>query len=171
MMVWVMVFNAIFNNISVISWRSVLLVEETAIPGENHQPVAGHWQTSSHNFVSSTPRMSGFRTHNVSDDRHTFLCMMIVTRLINIIIVLILVKVSLSNRNTTILTYVVQDSSWNNCLYRCLKKMKILNPNIKYMFMNLHLSSVFSLGQWGIHIDVILRIHLHTIEWFRRWGS
>jgi hypothetical protein len=28
----VMVFNATFNNISVISWRSVLLVEET---GEN----------------------------------------------------------------------------------------------------------------------------------------
>jgi hypothetical protein len=34
-----MVFNATFNNISVISWRSVLLVEET---GENHRPVAGH---------------------------------------------------------------------------------------------------------------------------------
>jgi hypothetical protein len=27
-----MVFNAIFNNISVISWRSVLLVEETGVP-------------------------------------------------------------------------------------------------------------------------------------------
>ena len=39
---WVMVFNAIFINISVISWRSVLLVEET---GENHWPVASHWQT------------------------------------------------------------------------------------------------------------------------------
>ena len=49
----VMVFNATFNNISVISWRSVLLVEETGIPGENHQPVASHRQTLSHN-VSST---------------------------------------------------------------------------------------------------------------------
>ena len=29
MMVWFMVFNATFNNISVISWRSVLLVEKT----------------------------------------------------------------------------------------------------------------------------------------------
>ena len=29
---WVMMFNAIFNNISVISWLSVLLVEETGIP-------------------------------------------------------------------------------------------------------------------------------------------
>ena len=26
---WILVFNATFNNISVISWRSVLLVEET----------------------------------------------------------------------------------------------------------------------------------------------
>jgi len=30
-----MVFNATFNNISVISWRSVLLVEETGGLGEN----------------------------------------------------------------------------------------------------------------------------------------
>ena len=32
----VMVFNATFNNISVMSWRSVLLVEETGVPEENH---------------------------------------------------------------------------------------------------------------------------------------
>jgi hypothetical protein len=32
---WLMVFNATFNNISVISWRSVLLMEETGVPGEN----------------------------------------------------------------------------------------------------------------------------------------
>jgi hypothetical protein len=37
-----MVFNATFNNISVILWQSVLLGEETEIPGENHQPVASH---------------------------------------------------------------------------------------------------------------------------------
>jgi hypothetical protein len=30
-----MVFNATFNNISVISWWSVLLVQETGGPGEN----------------------------------------------------------------------------------------------------------------------------------------
>jgi len=35
-------FNAIFNNISIISWRSVLLVEKTGGPGENHRPVASH---------------------------------------------------------------------------------------------------------------------------------
>jgi len=50
---WFIVFNAIFNNISVIAWRSVLLVEET---GENHRPGINHWQTLSHNVVSSTPR-------------------------------------------------------------------------------------------------------------------
>jgi hypothetical protein len=33
---WFMVFNATFNNISVISLLSVLLVEETEVPGENH---------------------------------------------------------------------------------------------------------------------------------------
>ena len=31
-----MVFNTTFNNISAILWRSVLLVEETRVPGENH---------------------------------------------------------------------------------------------------------------------------------------
>ena len=37
-MVMVMVFNATFNNISGLSWRSVLLVEETRVPGENPLP-------------------------------------------------------------------------------------------------------------------------------------
>ena len=52
----IMVFNAIFNNISGISWRSVLLVEETGVPREKHQPSARHWQILSHNVVLSTPR-------------------------------------------------------------------------------------------------------------------
>ena len=33
-----MVLNASFNNILVILWLSVLLVEETGVPGENHRP-------------------------------------------------------------------------------------------------------------------------------------
>jgi hypothetical protein len=32
-----MVFNTTFKNISVISWQSVLLVEETGVPRENHK--------------------------------------------------------------------------------------------------------------------------------------
>jgi hypothetical protein len=43
-----MVFYATFNNIAVISWRSVLLVEETRISVENIRPVASHWQTLYH---------------------------------------------------------------------------------------------------------------------------
>jgi hypothetical protein len=35
-LVWFMVFNATFNNMLVISWRSVLLVEVTEILRENH---------------------------------------------------------------------------------------------------------------------------------------
>ena len=50
------IFNATFNNISAISWRSVLLVEETEVPGENHMPVTGNWQTLSLIVLSSTPR-------------------------------------------------------------------------------------------------------------------
>jgi hypothetical protein len=41
---WIMVFNATFNNISVILWWSVLLMEETGVP----------WQTWSHNVVLRT---------------------------------------------------------------------------------------------------------------------
>ena len=37
-----MVFNTTFNNISVISWLSVLLVKETGVPRENYRPVASH---------------------------------------------------------------------------------------------------------------------------------
>ena len=37
-----MVFNATFNNISAISWRSVLLVDET---GENHRPAISYFIT------------------------------------------------------------------------------------------------------------------------------
>ena len=59
-----MVFNATFNNISDISWRSVLLVEETVVPADNHWPVASHWQIVSHNVVWSTPRNIEIRTHN-----------------------------------------------------------------------------------------------------------
>ena len=42
-----MVFNATVNNISAISWRSVLLGEETGVPGKSHRA------------VSSTPRNEG----------------------------------------------------------------------------------------------------------------
>jgi hypothetical protein len=49
--VCLMVFNATFSNISFILWRSVLLVEETGGPRENHWPYTSHWQT-----LCCTPR-------------------------------------------------------------------------------------------------------------------
>jgi len=38
----VIVCNATFNNISVVSWQSVLLMKETGVPRENLRPVASH---------------------------------------------------------------------------------------------------------------------------------
>jgi hypothetical protein len=51
-----MVLNAAFNNISVISWRSLLLMEETG------------GQTLSHNVAYLI--LIEIRTHNISGDRH-----------------------------------------------------------------------------------------------------
>ena len=41
-LIWVMVFNVTFNNILSISWRSILLVEEIRVLGENRRPTASH---------------------------------------------------------------------------------------------------------------------------------
>ena len=65
--VCLMVFNATFNNISAISWRSVLLMEETGVPGEKHRPVISHQQTVSHNVVHLA--LIKIRTHSISGDR------------------------------------------------------------------------------------------------------
>ena len=59
-----MVFNATFNNISVITWRSVLLVEDTGVPGENHRPATRHWQTEFKDIYLS----SGILYHLVYSD-------------------------------------------------------------------------------------------------------
>jgi hypothetical protein len=64
--VCLIVLNIIFNNISAISWRSVLLVEETGGPGESHWPVASHWQTLSHNVVHLS--LIEIQTNNISGD-------------------------------------------------------------------------------------------------------
>ena len=48
-----MMFNATFNNISVVSWQSVLLVKETGVPRENHRSAACQRHTLSYNVVAS----------------------------------------------------------------------------------------------------------------------
>ena len=54
------------KNHQIVSWRPVLLVDET---GENHRHAASHCQTLSHSVVSSE-----IRTHKVSGDRQWLHC-------------------------------------------------------------------------------------------------
>jgi hypothetical protein len=59
-----MVFNATFDNTLVILWRFI------GVGNRRKQPTCSKSLTNlSHNVISSTPRLSGIRTH-VSGDRH-----------------------------------------------------------------------------------------------------
>ena len=56
----VRVLNTTFNSNSI----------SAIYPEKKTQPATSHWQTLSHNIVSSTPRLDGIGTHNSSSDIH-----------------------------------------------------------------------------------------------------
>ena len=86
----------------------VLLVEETAVPGgnrstqrkpqypektrvprENHRPAVSDWQTLSHNFVSSTPRLELTALVAIGTDYIGLMVQQMITFLITLIVIYI----------------------------------------------------------------------------------
>jgi hypothetical protein len=57
------VLNATFGNISAISWRPVLVVEEDGVPGKNHPPWASKFLNKSTLKLPFTPQLCSLYTN------------------------------------------------------------------------------------------------------------
>jgi hypothetical protein len=61
-------YYATVSNISAISWRPVLLVEEAGVHGENHRPWASNWLTLSLTAASRVhPHFSRYRRRTMTN--------------------------------------------------------------------------------------------------------
>ena len=67
-----MVFNTTFNNISLISWRSVLLVEETGIHRENFFETLYEWNLYPIKINTGQTEIHMFQNKKITTEIHMF---------------------------------------------------------------------------------------------------